>query len=198
MSLKIGVLGSSNGTDLDAIIDSIKEKYLDAEIKLIISNVKTALILEKAKKNRIPSLYISHKKKSREIFDNELSEHFKNKKVDLILLIGFMRVLSSSFCDEWNNKILNVHPSLLPKYSGLMDLDVHKRVIENNESETGCTIHFVTKNLDKGPILVQKKCFVSFDETPLSLKKKVQKLEGISFIKAIKIFKKELITNENL
>ncbi|MAI87990.1 MAG: phosphoribosylglycinamide formyltransferase [Candidatus Marinimicrobia bacterium] len=197
MSLKIGVLGSSNGTDLDAIIDSIEKKYLDAEIKLIISNVKTALILEKAKNNNIKSLYISHKKKSREIFDNELSGHFKNEKVDLILLIGFMRILSSNFCNEWNNKILNVHPSLLPKYSGLMDLNIHKKVIENNESETGCTIHFVTKDLDKGPILVQKKCFVSFDETPLSLKKKVQKLEGISFIEAIKIFKKELITNEN-
>ena len=88
MSLKIGVLGSSNGTDLDAIIDSIEKKYLDAEIKLIISNVKTALILEKAKNNNIKSLYISHKKKSREIFDNELSGHFKNEKVDLILLIG--------------------------------------------------------------------------------------------------------------
>ena len=197
MSLKIGVLGSSNGTDLDAIIDSIEKKYLDAEIKLIISNVKTALILEKAKNNNIKSLYISHKKKSREIFDNELSGHFKNEKVDLILLIGFMRILSSNFCNEWNNKILNVHPSLLPKYSGLMDLNIHKKVIENNESETGCTIHFVTKDLDKGPILVQKKCFVSFDETPLSLKKKVQKLEGISFIEAIKIFKKELIKNEN-
>ena len=108
-----------------------------------------------------------------------------------------MRILSSNFCNEWNNKILNVHPSLLPKYSGLMDLNIHKKVIENNESETGCTIHFVTKDLDKGPILVQKKCFVSFDETPLSLKKKVQKLEGISFIEAIKIFKKELITKEN-
>ena len=197
MSLKIGVLGSSNGTDLDAIIDSIEKKYLDAEIKLIISNVKTALILEKAKNNNIKSLYISHKKKSREIFDNELSGHFKNEKVDLILLIGFMRILSSNFCNEWNNKILNVHPSLLPKYSGLMDLNIHKKVIENNESETGCTIHFVTKDLDKGPILVQKKCFVSFDETPLSLKKKVQKLEGISFVEAINIFKKELITNEN-
>jgi phosphoribosylglycinamide formyltransferase-1 len=197
MSLKIGVLGSSNGTDLDAIIDSIDKKYLNAEIKLIISNVKTALILEKAKKNNIKSLYISHKNKSRKIFDNELSGHFKNEKVDLILLIGFMRILSSNFCNEWNNKILNVHPSLLPKYSGLMDLNIHKKVIENNEPETGCTIHFVTKDLDKGPILVQKKCFVSFNETPLSLKKKVQKLEGTSFIEAIKIFKKELITNEN-
>ena len=198
MSLKIGVLGSSNGTDLDAIIDSIEKKYLDAEIKLIISNVKTALILEKAKNNNIKSLYISHKKKSREIFDNELSGHFKNEKVDLILLIGFMRILSSNFCNEWNNKILNVHPSLLPKYSGLMDLDIHKKVISNNEFETGCTIHFVTKDLDDGPILVQKKCAVSLNETPQSLKKKVQKLEGLSFIEAIKIFKKGFEKNENL
>ena len=129
MSLKIGVLGSSNGTDLDAIIDSIEKKYLDAEVKLIISNIKTAGILEKAKKNNIKSLYISHKEKSREIFDDELSGHFKNEKVDLILLIGFMRILSSNFCDLWKNKILNVHPSLLPKYSGLMDLDIHKKVI---------------------------------------------------------------------
>ncbi|MBA24981.1 MAG: phosphoribosylglycinamide formyltransferase, partial [Candidatus Marinimicrobia bacterium] len=108
MSLKIGVLGSSNGTDLDAIIDSIEKKYLDAEVKLIISNIKTAGILEKAKKNNIKSLYVSHKEKSREIFDDELSGHFKNEKVDLILLIGFMRILSSNFCDLWKNKILNV------------------------------------------------------------------------------------------
>ena len=108
MSLKIGVLGSSNGTDLDAIIDSIEKKYLDAEVKLIISNIKTAGILEKAKKNNIKSLYVSHKEKSREIFDDELSGHFKNEKVDLILLIGFMRILSSNFCDLWKNKILKV------------------------------------------------------------------------------------------
>ena len=198
MSLKIGVLGSSNGTDLDSILDSINSKKLNAKVNIVISNVKTANILKKANDNNIDSVFISSMNKSRELFDKEITIHLKNKKVDLILLIGFMRILSSYFCQEWKNKILNVHPSLLPKYSGEMDLNIHKQVIENGDPETGCTIHYVTETLDSGPIIIQKKCCVSLDETPLSLKKKVQTLEGIAFIEAIKIYKKELIKNENL
>ena len=81
----------------------------------------------------------------------------KKHNIDLILLIGFMRILSAKFCQTWKDKILNVHPSLLPKYSGGMDMNIHEEVIANGDEESGCTIHFVTEELDGGPILIQKK-----------------------------------------
>jgi len=98
-----------------------------------------------------------------------------------------MRILSAEFCQEWRDKLLNVHPSLLPKYAGGMDTNVHEEVLKNGEIETGCTIHFVTDEVDGGPILVQKKCNVDSDETVDTLKTKVQQLEGRAFIEAIKL-----------
>ena len=99
-----------------------------------------------------------------------------------------MRILSSNFCNEWNNKILNVHPSLLPKYAGEMDTSVHEEVLRNKEKESGCSIHFVTDEVDSGPVLIQKRCSVDEDETADSLKLKVQKLEGEAFLEAIPLF----------
>ena len=99
-----------------------------------------------------------------------------------------MRILSKEFCVEWKDKILNVHPSLLPKYAGGMDNDVHKEVLKNNDTETGCTIHFVTEELDAGPILIQKRCVVENNDTPSTLRQKVQELEGRAFLEAISLF----------
>ena len=98
-----------------------------------------------------------------------------------------MRILSAEFCREWHDRILNVHPSLLPKYAGGMDTNVHAEVIKNGDAETGCTIHFVTEEVDAGPILIQKKCVVASDDTVETLKAKVQMLEGDAFIEAIKL-----------
>ena len=112
----------------------------------------------------------------------------KENNVDLILLIGFMRILSASFCKQWRNKILNVHPSLLPKYGGGMDIDVHKQVLLNGDKKTGCTIHYVNEDVDQGPILVQKECDVLPKDNEFTLKDKVQKLEGLAYIEAVKIF----------
>jgi phosphoribosylglycinamide formyltransferase-1 len=98
-----------------------------------------------------------------------------------------MRILSAEFCREWRDRLLNVHPSLLPKYAGGMDTNVHKDVLNNGETETGCTIHFVTDEVDGGPILIQKKCNVEPNETVETLKTKVQKLEGEAFIEAIQL-----------
>ena len=112
----------------------------------------------------------------------------KENNVDLILLIGFMRILSASFCKQWRNKILNVHPSLLTKYGGGMDIDVHKQVLLNGDKKTGCTIHYVNEDVDQGPILVQKECDVLPKDNEFTLKDKVQKLEGLAYIEAVKIF----------
>ncbi len=190
VSTKLGVLGSTKGTDLQVIIDAIDHNKLGATVKVVISNSSNAYILERAANHNIPNFFISHLGKTREQFDGEISAILKKHKVDLVLLIGFMRILSPTFCREWEGRILNVHPSLLPKYAGGMDMNVHEEVIKNKETETGCTIHFVTEAVDGGPILIQKKCSVDKNDTPDSLKKKVQFLEGEAFIDAIKLFQK--------
>lgn len=185
--IRLGVLGSTNGTDLQAILDAIYNGELDACVSVVISNKANAYILERAKKNNIPKYFISHKGIKREKFDNKITKFLKEYHVDLILLIGFMRILSPEFCKKWQNKILNVHPSLLPKYAGGVDVNIHKEVLKNKDNETGCTIHLVNEEVDAGPILIQKKCKVDPYETIDSLKKKVQSLEGEAFIEAIKL-----------
>lgn len=185
--IRLGVLGSTNGTDLQAILDAISGRKLNANVAVLISNRANAYILERARNHNVPAFFISHKKKTRKEFDTEMTTVLKKHNVDLVLLIGFMRILSAEFCREWQDRILNVHPSLLPKYTGGMDTNVHAEVLENGDKETGCTIHFVTEELDAGPILVQKSCRVETDETVQSLKAKVQALEGVAFIDAIQL-----------
>ena len=183
--IKLGVLGSTNGTDLQAIFEAEKKTKLNAKVNVVISNKETAYILKRAENHGIPAVFINHKNKKREDFDSEISAELKKNDIDLILLIGFMRILSNEFCKAWQGKILNVHPSLLPKYSGGMDMNIHDEVIANGDKESGCTIHFVTEELDNGPILIQKKCKVINGETAETLKTKVQQLEGLAFVEAI-------------
>ena len=190
--LKLAVLGSTRGTDLDAIISAIDEGILNATIKLVISNKENAYILKRAEKNNIKSMFLSDYSVTREEYGNLLNKIFIDNNVDIVLLIGFMRILSKSFCKKWDNKILNVHPSLLPKYAGGINNNVHRDVLKNKDSETGCTIHYVTANVDSGPILIQKKCEVQPGDTIESLKDRVQHLEGQAFIEAL-----HLIENKN-
>ena len=186
--INIGVLGSTNGTDLQFIFNAIDEGKLDANVSVVISNKEDSYILKRAQAHNTQNVFISHKNKDREDFDSEMTMVLKEHSVELILLIGFMRILSSKFCNQWNGKILNVHPSLLPKYAGGMDTNVHEEVLKNNEKETGCTIHLVTDEVDKGPVVIQKKCLVDSDDTIESLKAKVQNLEGAAFLEAIPLF----------
>tara|TARA_X000000950_G_scaffold116217_1_gene145934 strand:- start:253 stop:843 length:591 start_codon:yes stop_codon:yes gene_type:complete len=192
--IRLGVLGSTRGTDLQAILDAIDSKLLESKLSVVISNKKTAFILERANKHKIPSYSISHKNINRETFDRKITKLLKKHKVDLVLLIGFMRILSKSFCQDWKGKILNVHPSLLPKYAGGMDTNVHEEVLKNKDKETGCTIHFVTDEVDCGPIFIQKKCPVKPEDTVDSLKRRVQKLEGEAFLEAIPLFETKYIS----
>ena len=185
--IKLGVLGSTNGTDLQTILDSIASGELNGEVSVVLSNRKNAYILERAKNHNVPAFFNSHKEKSRKEFDDEMTAILKEHTVDLVLLIGFMRILSAKFCQDWQDRLLNVHPSLLPKYAGGMDTNVHADVLINGDTETGCTIHFVTDEVDAGPILIQKKCNVQPNETVDTLKTKVQKLEGMAFIEAIQL-----------
>jgi formyltetrahydrofolate-dependent phosphoribosylglycinamide formyltransferase len=185
--IKLGVVGSTKGTDLQAILNAINSGDLNAEVSVVLSNRKNAYILKRAKNHNVHAFFISHKGKTRKEFDSEMTDVLKEYNVELVLLIGFMRILSAEFCREWHDKLLNVHPSLLPKYAGGMDTNVHEGVLKNGETETGCTIHFVTDEVDGGLILVQKRCRVEDDDTVDTLKTKVQKLEGKAFIEAINL-----------
>ena len=113
--------------------------------------------------------------------------------VDLILLVGYMKILTKKFVDEYRGKIINVHPSLLPLYEGLMDMEVHESVTQNREEVSGCTFHYVTEEVDAGEIILQKTYILKEEETPETLKKEIQKLESDGLIEAISIFRERKI-----
>jgi phosphoribosylglycinamide formyltransferase-1 len=181
----LGILGSTRGTDLEAIISGIQQKKLSALIKVVVSNKEDAYILQRAKKHDLAAVFLSPANLTRDLFDQKISELMHAHEVDYIILIGYMRILSNEFVNEWRNKILNVHPSLLPAFKGGMDKDVYQRILASGVQETGCTVHLVTEELDGGPILVQKKCAVLPNDTVEILKNRVQALEGDALVEAI-------------
>ena len=185
--IKLGILGSTNGTDLQAIFDAIDSGELNAQVSVVLSNKKSSYILKRAQNNNVPALFVPQKGKTREKFDTEVMGILKSRGVDLVLLIGFMRILSASFCLKWKGRLLNVHPSLLPKHAGGVDTDVHKEVLKSSDIETGCTVHFVTDDIDEGPVLIQKKCNIEAHDTVETLKNKVQKLEGEALVEATQL-----------
>jgi len=184
--LKLVVLGSTRGTNMQAIINAIDSNEIGASIEMVISNRKEAFILQRAEDNHIVHKFISAKDKTREQYDELLISEINSYNPDLILLIGFMRILSEKFTNEFNGKILNVHPSLLPKHSGLMDLAVHQSVLDAGDVESGCTIHQVNEMVDGGTIELQLKCAVEENDTAESLKQKVQALESMAWVEVIK------------
>jgi len=187
--MNIGVLGSTKGTDLQFLIDAKKNNMLHAEISMVISNKEDAYILERAKNHAIPAQFIAG---TREEFENQVTKIFEQQNIELIVLIGYMRILSPSFVHHWKEKVINVHPSLLPKYAGLMGSEIHKKVLENKDTETGMSIHVVDEGVDTGEILLQKKVEVTQEDTEESLKAKVQALEGQGFIEVINNFAKQV------
>ena len=191
--LRIGILASTKGTDMQAVIDAISSKKLDAVISVVISNKSDAYALERAKKHNIKAVFIDPKAKD---YDKEISKELEKHNTDIILLIGYMKILSRWFVRKYKNRIINIHPSLLPKYAGGMDKNVHAEVLKNNEKVTGATLHFVDENVDAGPIILQKEVKVEKNETVDSLKEKVQKAEQEIIIKAIDMFSKGKIKLE--
>ncbi len=183
--IRLGILGSTRGTAMDAIVAAIQTGKLAANVAIVISNKADAAILERAEKSGLSTQFIDPKGLSREQFDQQVSTQLKNNGVDLIVLIGYMRILSAEFVSAWENRIINIHPSLLPAFAGKMDLDVHKAVLAAGVKETGCTVHYVTQEVDAGPIILQKKCLVHVDDSAETLKQRVQALEGEALVAAI-------------
>jgi len=172
-----------------AVIAAIDQGLINAKIVLVVTDRSTAGILDNAKKHKIRALHIPSQRKTREQHDLEVNATLKEHGVELVLMVGYMRIVSSVFTRCWHRRCFNVHPSLLPEFPGGMDLDVHAAVISAGRTVSGCTIHFVTDVVDGGPIVLQKECLVDYPtETPNSLKVKVQQLEGVAFVEAIRMF----------
>ena len=193
-NISLAVLISGNGSNLQAIIDNIKSKDLKAEIKIVISNNKDAFGLNRASENGIRKIFIDHKDyDDRETYDAELIKNIEKENVDLIILAGFMRILSSKFIKAFPNKIINIHPSLLPKYPGL---NTHKKVIENKDKEHGVTVHFVDEGLDSGSIIGFIRLKVNSNEKENELENRIHKLEHYIYPKIISEFQEDKIMIE--
>ncbi|MEK6942777.1 MAG: phosphoribosylglycinamide formyltransferase [Nanoarchaeota archaeon] len=188
--LRLGILASTNATDMQAVIDAIESKRLNAVISVVVSNKKDAYALERAKKHNIKSVFVESKGKEREHYDREVANVLNENNVELILLIGYMRILSPFFVRKYKNKIMNIHPSLLPAFAGGMDKNVHEEVLKANVEITGCTLHFVDESVDGGPIIMQKEVKIEKGETVESLKNKVQNAEQEIIVKAVDLYSK--------
>ena len=194
--LRLGVLASTRATDMQAVIDAISSKKLNAIISVVVSNKQDAFALERARKHNIKAVFIESKGKEREQYDREVAKVLDENNVDLILLIGYMRIISPWFVRKYKNKIMNIHPSLLPDFAGGMDKEVHQEVLNSGVKVTGCTLHFVDESVDAGPIIMQKEVEIGKDENVDSLKEKVQKAEQEVIVKAIDLFEKGKIKVE--
>ena len=179
--VNIAVFISGRGSNLKSLIKNFKKKHSLIKIKLVISNDPKAKGLDYAKKSKIKSFIINFKKKN--VSEKKLLKKLSINKINLICLAGFMKILSKSFINKFNKPILNIHPSLLPKYKGL---NTHKRVIKNKEKYSGATVHLVSEKLDSGKIILQKKINVSKNDNPETLEKKILKAEHVLYPKAIK------------
>ncbi|MFK5893876.1 MAG: phosphoribosylglycinamide formyltransferase [Pseudomonadota bacterium] len=177
------VLISGSGSNLQAIIDAVKGNKLDVSIKAVISNKEDAYGIQRANKAGIRTEIIDHKNyPDRETFDQQLIKIIDKYHPDLLVMAGFMRILSEEFINHFKNRMINIHPSLLPKFKGL---HTHKRVLQAGEKEHGLTIHYVTAELDSGPILKQVKVPVFIDDTEETLASRVLEQEHIAYPEVI-------------
>ena len=173
---------SGSGSNLNSIIKNSLKKNFPIKISLVISNNKNAYGINYAKNNKIKFKIISSKKMIN--FESKTLIILKKNNIKLICLAGFMKVLSDKFIKDFKYKILNIHPSLLPKYKGL---NTHKRVLKNKEKFSGCTVHYVTNKLDSGRVILQKKVRIIKADNEKTLRKKILKIEHLLYPKAIKL-----------
>jgi len=177
--IRIAILISGSGSNLQAIIDHQKQHSHEYEIALVLSNKADAYGLIRAQNANIPTQVIEHANfASREEFDQALQTKIETEQVDLIVLAGFMRILTPAFTQHFLGKMLNIHPSLLPKYTGL---NTHQRALEAGDTEHGLSIHFVTPELDSGPVILQAKVPIIERDTEESLKEKVHQQEHLAY-----------------
>ncbi|NLM12494.1 MAG: phosphoribosylglycinamide formyltransferase [Epulopiscium sp.] len=191
--LKIGALVSGGGTNLQAIINGIESGYIkNAQLVTVVSNKPRAYALERAKKHGIEGVCIAPKDFSdKEAFNLALIRHFEERQVDLIVMAGYLVVVGESFVKHFKNRIMNIHPSLIPSFcgDGYYGLKVHQAVLERGVKITGATVHFVDEGTDTGPIILQKAVEVKQGDTAETLQKRVmEEAEWIIFPEAIRLY----------
>lgn len=175
MSCRIAVLISGNGSNLQALIEACASGQVDGSLCVVISNQLDAFGLERARRAGIPTAVVEHRQfSSRDAFDRELASTLEAFHPDLVLLAGFMRILTPQFVQQFHGRLLNIHPSLLPKYRGL---DTHQRALDAGDREAGATVHFVTEELDGGPAIIQARVPILPDDNAEQLAERVQREE---------------------
>jgi phosphoribosylglycinamide formyltransferase-1 len=170
----IGVLASGRGTDFQSIVDAVERGYLNVEIAVLICNIEDAPVIERAKRHGIPWVYIDHRGKTRQEFEEEVVKVLKERNVDLVVFAGFMRIVTSYFIDQFRGRIINIHPSLLPAFPGT---HAQKDAVEWGVRVSGCTVHFVDESVDGGPIIFQKAVPVYPEDDPDTLATRILEQE---------------------
>ena len=194
--LNLIILASGGGTNVQSIIDNIESGKLNAQIKAVLSNNSKAFCLERARKHNIPAIHLSHKMfNTKDEFDEKLLSILKENKVDLVILAGYMKILSPQIIKAYKNKILNIHPALLPHFGGkgMYGIHVHEAVLKSGMRVSGVTVHIVDEIYDHGPIILQKCVPVESDDTPESLAQRVLKTEHQLYSEAIQLFAEDKI-----
>jgi len=185
-NVPIAVLLSGSGTNLQAIIDQVKAKRLDAKIEIVLSNKADAYGLVRAKNHGIATEVLDHKQfPSREAYDQAIVDILRARGVELVVLAGFMRLLSPVFVKAYSNRIMNIHPALLPSFPGL---HVQKKAVDHGVRFSGCTVHFVNEECDEGPIIIQAVVPVFPDDSEESLAARILKQEHRIYPRAIQLY----------
>lgn len=184
---KIGILSSHNGSGFDTIIKACENKQLDAQVVVVISNNSNALVLKKAEEKNVPNFVVNATLYPQKDVDETIVELLKKYDCDIIFLSGYMKKIGKALLEAYPNAIINSHPALLPKFGGvgMYGSYVHEAVINANEKESGCTIHFVNEHYDEGEYILQKSIELEKDETIQSLENKIKNLESVTIIEAL-------------
>lgn len=198
--LRIGVLASGGGTDLQSILDACESGQIDGRVVIVISNVADAGALKRASEFDAKAVFLDHRGKSRGAHEREISNELDAAKIDLIVLAGYLRMLGYDFVNKYKNKIINIHPALLPKYGGkgMHGMNVHRAVLESGDTESGCSVHFVTEDVDGGPVIARMKVPVKPQDTPESLQARVLKAEHLLLPMVIQWIAQGKVCPENI
>ncbi|MGH7260646.1 MAG: phosphoribosylglycinamide formyltransferase [Nitrospiraceae bacterium] len=188
--IRVGVLASGRGSNLQAIIDTIEAGKLDAKIVLVLSNKKDAVALERARKHRLTDVFLDPKPFAgqpdpREAYDRAVLDVLRKHDVELVLLAGYMKIVTSVLVKAYENRMMNIHPSLLPSFPGL---DVQKKALDHGVKLSGCTVHFVTEGVDEGPIIIQAAVPILEGDTPETLAARILVEEHKIYPKAVQLY----------
>lgn len=193
MKLKLGILISGRGSNMEALIQACNNPDFPAEVTLVISNREAAPGLEKAEKSNIKTLLLNPKDYTGRIeYESELHNTLIQHEINIVCLAGFMKILGTEFVNNWTDRIVNIHPSLLPDYPGL---DTYARAIADGKKESGCTVHYVIPEMDAGPVILQRRVPIFPGDTPDALAARILTEEHIAYPEAVRLVAEKLLNS---